>query len=55
MEIGKKYNWVHQSERLTYIGKLGCWHQFELVDAPGKVWCEVLDEDLRMVEETKPA
>jgi hypothetical protein len=30
----------------------GRWHQFEKVDEPGKVWCEVLTADLHMLEET---
>lgn len=55
LEIGGKYNWVKQPERLVYLGKLGCWHQFEKVDEPGKVWCEVLDSDLRMIEKTEDA
>ena len=56
MKIGGKYNWIGQRERLVYIGKNwsgnGYWHQFEKVDEPGKVWCEVLDADLSMIEET---
>jgi hypothetical protein len=52
--IGKKYNWVNQSERLVYTGKKGCWHQFAEVGYPAEiVWCEVLDSDLDMIEETK--
>jgi hypothetical protein len=51
--IGKKYNWVNQSERLVYTGKKGCWNQFAKVEYPEIVWCEVLDSDLRMLEETK--
>lgn len=53
MKIGGKYNWKGQPERLAYLGKSGCWHQFEKVDEPGIVWCEVLDSDLHMIEETK--
>ena len=52
MVIDGRYNWKNQSERLVYIGKMDAWHRFELVDEPGKVWCEVLDEDLHMLEET---
>lgn len=56
MKIGGKYNWKGQPERLVYLGRNwsgnGYWHQFEKVDAPGKVWCEVLDSDLPMIEET---
>lgn len=56
MKLGGKYNWKGQSELLTYLGRNwsgnGYWHQFEKIDAPGVVWCEVLDCDLRMIEET---
>ena len=57
MKLGGKYNWIGQAERLVYLGKNwsgnGYWHQFAKVDSPEKVWCEVLDSDLRMIEETK--
>lgn len=55
MKIGGKYNWKNQSERLVYIGRSenGYWHQFENVDNPGVIWCEVLTSDLHMLEETK--
>lgn len=56
MIIGSFYNWKNQPERLVYLGKNwsgnGYWHQFALVEKPGKVWCEVLDEDLRSFEQT---
>jgi len=58
MKIGGKYNWKHQPERLVYKGKNfsgnGYWHQFAKVESPGVVWCEVLDSDLHMLEETRP-
>lgn len=50
--IGNRYNWVNQAERLVYKGKVGSWHQFAKVEYPDIVWCEVLDSDLRMIEET---
>lgn len=53
MILGYKYNWKNQAERLIYVGKKGSWHQFTLVTHPNKIWCEVLDEDLCMLEETK--
>ena len=56
MEIGGRYNWRNQPERLIYLGKNwsgnGFWHQFALVDEPETVWCEVLDSDLEHFEET---
>ena len=51
-----KYNFVNQPERLLYIGKNfsgnGYWHQFEKVGEQG-IWCELLDSDLHMIEETQ--
>ncbi|AHK11659.1 hypothetical protein S141_13 [Shewanella sp. phage 1/41] len=56
MIIGERYNFRNQNERLKYIGKNfsgnGFWHQFEKVGEQG-VWCELLDSDLSMIEETK--
>lgn len=49
---GGEYNFKHQPERLKYIGKHKGWHQFERVGVQG-VWCELLDSDLPMIEETK--
>ena len=57
MVWGAKYNWKNQPERLIYVGYNwsgnGKWHQFEKVDSPGVVWCELLDSDLSMMEETE--
>ena len=53
MKPGDKYNWKQRHERLTYLGKQGLWHQFALVDRPNKVWCEVLDSELHLMEKTK--
>lgn len=58
LKIGGRYNWRNQPERLVYTGlcepRNGRWHQFALVDAPDKCWCEVLDSDLHRLEETQP-
>ena len=53
--IGEKYNWKSQPERLMYRGVdfTGCWHRFAKVDKPHEIWCEVLSDDLRMMERTK--
>ncbi len=57
MKIGGRYNWKSQHERLVYLGNNwsgnSYWHQFALVESPEKVWCEVRDSDLHMLEETK--
>lgn len=53
MVVGNKYNWKYQNERLIYLGKHRGWNQFALVTEPDDVWCEVLDSDLHMLEETK--
>lgn len=58
MRKGGRYNWKGQAERLVYLGRNwsgnGYWHQFEKVEAPGTIWCEVVDADLSMIEETTP-
>ena len=51
MVRGGRYNWRGQPERLIYLGKYRGWHQFKNIGDPREVWCEVLDEDLRMLEE----
>jgi hypothetical protein len=59
LKVGGRYNWQHQEERLafmgtqTYPGDRRTWYQFEKVDEPGVVWCEVLESDLPLFEETK--
>ena len=53
LKLYERYNWKNQPERLIYIGKKGNWHQFVKVDARDIVWCEVLDSDLHMFEETQ--
>jgi hypothetical protein len=58
MNKGSIYNWKDDKERkLIYLGYNwsgnGMWHQFELVTNPGKIWCEVLDSDLHMLEEAE--
>ena len=51
--IGGKYNWKNQPDRLVYLGRKGLWHQFAKVYSPNEVWCEILSEDLYMIEETQ--
>lgn len=53
MEIGDKYNWMHQSEKLVYIGRDGGWYQFAKIETPDVIWCEVLARDLPRLEQTK--
>lgn len=52
MERGGRYNWKNQSDRLIYLRKFNGWHQFKKIGDPREVWCEVLDEDLQLMEET---
>lgn len=54
MIVGGLYNWQYQKERLVYLGKDGAWYQFDLVEKPLTVWCEVLEEDLQLMEESSP-
>ena len=54
LKRGGLYNWIGQPERLVYIRRFNGWHQFcKIGDATRAIWCEVLDEDLHMLEETK--
>lgn len=55
MVRGGHYNWKNQPDRLVYLGKKGAWHQFRKIGDPRPVWCEVLDTDLHMLEETADA
>ena len=58
MNVGGKYNWIGQPERLICLGRNwsgnGHWHQFAKVEEPDVVWCEVTDDQLSSFEETKP-
>jgi hypothetical protein len=54
MKFGDKYNWKGQPERLVYLGRKGMWHQFARVETPHRVWCEVQEIDLHMLEPTPP-
>jgi hypothetical protein len=54
LKLQGRYNFKHQPERLVYLGKRGNWHQFYKVgDATRAVWCELLETDLHLIEETK--
>lgn len=47
--IGKKYKWKHDNTILIYLGKNGNWNVFDNF-VTGKIWCEVLDSDLHLME-----
>ena len=48
--IGNKYKWKHEPQILIYVGKKNGWHQFTL---NGSVWCECLDSDLQLMEQSQ--
>lgn len=50
--IGNKYKWKYENDILIYVGQSGRWSQFSL-ESTGKLWCEVLDSDLHLMEEVK--
>lgn len=54
--IGSYWHWKHEPElSLIYQGKKGYWHQFSLADdTTQKVWCEVSDKDLILMELDPP-
>lgn len=57
LKVGGKYNFTQQPERLVHIGVVydysGKWYQFALVSEPDKVWAELSNQDLHMIEETR--
>ena len=53
LEVGGKYNFKCQRERLIYMGQSGCWYQFSRTEKPGEVWSEVLLSDMHLIEETE--
>lgn len=55
MKRGGRYNWKGQPDRLIYLRRFNGWHQFKKIGDPREVWCEVLDSDLHMLEETTDA
>lgn len=53
LKINGKYSWKCAPEdKLIYLGISGIWHQFKKIGDPRPVWCEVLETDLHMLEET---
>lgn len=50
--IGKKYKWKHEDVIMVYLGRNGYWNVFDKF-VTGKIWCEVLDSDLYLLEEVK--
>lgn len=59
IKIGGHYNWIGQPDRLIYLGQPSTgpsrgWHQFKKIGDPRAIWCEVLNNELRLIEETKP-
>ena len=54
--LHESYNFQHQRERLKYLGFIysgnGYWHQFEKIDDPGVVWCEVQSNELSLLEKS---
>jgi hypothetical protein len=53
---GAKYKFVGQEDTLIFLGKEGNWNQFSnenKKDWPFEVWCEILDEDLNLIEKVQ--
>lgn len=55
---GKLYDFKNQPERLVFMGRKfypgdpRMWFQFAKVASPDEVWAEVLQETLKLIEET---
>lgn len=58
LQLEGRYNFKGQGEKLVYIGSrryagdCRTWYQFAKVENPYKVWCELLEADLHMLEKT---
>jgi hypothetical protein len=57
LTVGGRYHWRHNPEpKLVYVGHNrsgnGYWHQFEQAGKPGKIWCEIKDDEIHLLEET---
>ena len=52
MVKGNTYKFTHDDQELVYIHKEGNWHQFRKAGEV-KVWCELMDTDLHMIELVK--
>lgn len=50
LKVNSLYKWKHDVQQLIYLGKYGSWHQFALAGVPEHIWCEVLTQDLHMLE-----
>ena len=55
MVRGNNYRYIGTPQKLVYLGKNfsgnGFWHQFALVKEPKKVWAEITDNELHLIEE----
>jgi hypothetical protein len=52
LEIGGRYNFKLQLERLMYVGNFGPWHQFTKIGDSASVWVELLGPEICLLEET---
>lgn len=55
-----RYNWKHDPhtklifmEKYRYGGDSRIWYKFAKANEPNEGWCEVLSQDLHMLEKTK--
>ena len=51
LTINKEYKFIVCENVLIYLGKAGNWNKFAKKANPKKVWSEVLDSDLHLIEE----
>lgn len=48
---GGVYRWTGKAKLMVYVSQDGVWHQFASLNGYGKICCELLDDDLQMLEE----
>ena len=49
----KTYKFKHTPTLLRYTGMFQGWHSFTRIEAPNKVWAEVLEHELNLLEEVE--
>lgn len=54
MKIGDFYRFIGHVDEFVYLGLYGIWYKFAKVESPHKVWCEMVQNDLKKLEKVDP-
>ncbi len=53
MKIGDLYRFIGQVDEFVYLGLYGLWYKFAKAENPHKVWCEMVQNDLKKLEKVE--